>query len=533
MGLLKIVSELDDIVLKKVSRWGLPIMFILIIGISYGTVKVDNSDGYIPLVEIGMVDLSGRSNDSALIQAEYISEHGRPDFDLIEWKWTDGLPIVHAYAVYAIMPFTGGVNALLSLHILSSFLALLVIKRLTFRIWILQEFASLNLNLNVDLEELEEEFEEMIEDVGEMLHTVGDKIAEASESVSELDGLVKDPSGIVQKLNRDEAKEEEIAKKREEHEPSAFAHLFAVVSMFCYFFYMIQSSVSDIDSGIAMAQFFTLVAILLSTGRLEGKNPNKFLILLVVLLAILSSPVGVVVILPVLLFLVIGELSGDKKEKSFKQKFAMLLIVGIISGLASTLFVINLILDIEVTMNLMVSGFTDSLMKFAPLLAILSIIPFRRLLNPVERSFVMYGGTLFGLTFFLPAELIDQIHYTMIIPGSILAAFALVSMIEDFSSNLVEKIAVQSVKFCSTLGGIPVASTIIYASHQAVSKDIEFSDAVLSHFTTQHMIFILLGLAGFMFMIFHSRKNKEDEKEVSDDEKSDSSNEGGDSAIDV
>jgi hypothetical protein len=138
----------------------------------------------------------------------------------------------------------------------------------------------------------------------------------------------------------------------------------------------------------------------------------------------------------------------------------------------------------------------------------------------------MYGGALFGLTFLLPPELIDQVHYTMIIPGSILAAFAVVSMIEDFSSNMVEKFAVQSVKFFGTLGGIPVASTIIYASHQAVSKGTDFNDAVLSHFTTQHMIFIMLGLAGFMFMLFNSKKNEVEDEENAEDEKPDSSSHG-------
>jgi hypothetical protein len=497
MGLLKFVSELDDKSLNKASRWGLPIMLAIMITMSYGAVEIDTTNDGIPEVDITKADNTALNEDSALKQAEYIEDNGRPDFSWSEWQWTDGLPIAHSYAVYAIMPYTGGVDAIMGIHILFSFLSLFVIKHLTFRIWTLQEFASLNLSFDVDLEELEENIEELIDD-----------------AVKE---TVDDPVGFESSLTQDKAMKDEIAQKREGHEPSALAHLFAVVSMFCYFFYSMQSSAADVDSGIAMAQFFTLLAILLSTSRLEGKAPNKIFISLAIVLAIFSSPIGVIVILPVLLFLIIGELSEDKEEKSFKQKIAGMVLIGILTAFASSLLAVNLIHDFEATIDIMVSGFTDSLMEFAPFLAMLSIIPFRRLFEPVERSFVIYGGALFGLTFFLPSQLLEQVHYSMIIPGAILAAFALVSLIEDFSTNVIEKMAIHSVKFCSVLGGIPIMSTLIYASHQTLTKGKDFNDAVLSNFTTLHMIMIMLGLAGFIFMIFNSG-DEEEESEITPNE---------------
>lgn len=518
MGLLKFVSELDEKALKQVSRWGLPIMLGIMITMSYGAVDIDTTNGGVPEVDIVKADNTALNDDSAVKQAEYIEENGRPDFSWSEWEWTDGLPLVHSYAVYAAMSYAGGANAIMGLHILFSFLSLLVIRRLTFRIWTLQEFASLNLSLDVDLDELEEDFESLIDDVGGMIEHASDTVTKITTSADNVKQTVNSPSRINPSPTQDKTKEDEIAKKRKEHTPSSLAHLFAVVSMFCYFFYAMKSSAADVDSGIAMAQFFTLLAILLSTSRLEGKAPNKILITFTAMLAIFSSPIGIIVIFPILLFLIIGELSEGQEEQSFKQKIAMVVLFSLITIFASSLFVVNLIHDFEVAIDMMVSGFLDSLMVFAPFLAILSVVPFRKLLEPVERSFVIYGGFLFGLTFFLPPQLLEQVQYSMIIPGAILAAFAVTSLIEDFSTNLIEKVAIHSVKFFATLGGLPVMSTIIYASYQVMAKGNDFNDAVLSHFTTQHMIITMLGLFGLMFMIFSSGNDEDEEAEITPNE---------------
>jgi Na+/melibiose symporter-like transporter len=101
------------------------------------------------------------------------------------------------------------------------------------------------------------------------------------------------------------------------------------------------------------------------------------------------------------------------------------------------------------------------------------------------------------------------------IPGSILAAFAITSLVEDFTTNVVDKIAIHSVKFFATLGLLPLISIIIRVVQQVSSGDNGVNAALQDNITTRYLITIGIGLIGLMLLIFTLRRDNS-EKASSD-----------------
>lgn len=512
MRLLKRISEMDKSALKRIARLGLPCLLIAILAMSVANFSIDYSSNSIPEVEVEKKDLTPPEEDLSVEQSEDLEKGDIPSTD-IDWK--DGFPIVHSFVLYQLSKSMEMGSAVVAIHVFCTFVTLVLIRKVTLRIWTLQEIA--NINLKVDLDELQEEAEEIIENLDEMISSVGEKIETGKEKISTLKQATEDPSILKDELQSktEEEKEREekqqIAKKRMKEEPSTMAQLFSTTAMFSYFFFMIQVDSSELPSGIAMAQMFTLLAILLSTSRLVGKKPHSYLIIPAIILAALSSPIGPLVILPVLLFLIIGELSADNDESSLMKKLAIAFLVAIIGGLATSLLVNNLLSDFNSAFGTMLGGMAQSLLVFTPLLAMLSLIPFDRLREPVERSFVIYGGSIFALTFFIPEQLISQLHYALLIPGSILAAFAVTSLIEDFTTELFEKVAIHSVKFFATLGALPIVSMAVQAAQQANADDTGFMSAIKDEMSTRNLLFIGIGLIGLFFLIMAMRRDKKEE----------------------
>jgi hypothetical protein len=250
-----------------------------------------------------------------------------------------------------------------------------------------------------------------------------------------------------------------------------------------------------------LSQMFTLIAIYLSTAKLSGDQPKLWLIGPTLLLAMLSSTIGVFALIPVTLFLILGELKADNETASLKKKLAIVFLGVLFGGIATSSLVSSLTTDSMDTASLFISGLTNGMVEFALLIAMLTLIPLKRLKEPIERSMVIYGGSLFGLTFFLPQEMQSQIQYAIIIPGSILGSFAVVGMVEDFLSNLVEKMAKNAAKFFGTLGGLPLVSTIIDASYGAMAEGTEFMTGMSESITSTHLVMIGTGLTGIFFML--------------------------------
>jgi hypothetical protein len=535
MGALHFLTKLDDIILKRVLNWSLPIMLALLVTFSMAELSIDHNPGGIPDVDFDMKEISNNPDDPSIDYSNDIGDNWVPALSWQDMDWKDGLPLAHAYAVKALQTKLSVGNSVLAINIFCSFVSLLLIRKITLRIWTLQELGGINLSIDIDevgdsMEGIVEEIGDILENAESLISEANTKIKEGKESLGAIKRVANDPLTLGEELDsrNDESSSSEsstiseeevdkhaIAKKRAKDEPSMMAKMFSIIAMFSYFFYLVQADVNSLPLGIAMAQMFTLFAVLFSTSRLAGKKPHSFLIVPAIILSILSSPIGVIVVLPVLLFLIIGELTEDEGERSMGKKVALALLFAVIGGLATALLVSNILTDLESVVGVMVAGIVASLLTFTPFLAILSIIPLDKILEPVERSFIIYLGALFGLTLLSPPSLLGQLHYAIIIPGSILAAFAITNMLEDFTTDLVEKVTINSVKFFATLGALPIISIVIHASHKTAATSESFYNSILEHFTISHLLMIGIGLTGLMYLMFSSgdRTPKEDSSE--------------------
>jgi len=472
------ITNLEKNWLNKAANWGFVIAVIglIIINFTDTSIYLDGIDS--AGVEITRTDISQMANDSAVVQAESVMSEGKPSFDLDNWDPMSGLPIVHAYVAGGLGLLVGAANAVLLTNIIASLISLFLIRRLAISLWSIQEMA--NFFNKIDIEEIIEDVGEAIGDVGEAMEDIGGNLPESTSH-------------------------------KEEFEPSVYAHLFSVLTMCSYLFYVMKSNVSTTDPGIALSQMFTLIAIHLSTAKLSGDKPKLWLIGPTLLLAMLSSTIGVFALMPVTLFLILGELKANNETASLKKKLAMAFLGVLFGGLIAFSLASSLTTDYLETASLFISGLTNGMVEFAPLIALLTVIPLKRLKEPIERSMVIYGGSLFALTFFLPQEIQSQIQYAIIIPGSILGSFAVVGMIEDFLSDLVENIAKNAAKFFVTLGGLPLASTIIEAGYGAMAKGTGFMGGVSASITGTHLVMIGTGLTGIFFMLVKRRSAHTDE----------------------
>ena len=524
MGALHFLTKLDDIILKRVLNWSLPIMLALLVTFSMAEVSINHNPGGIPDVDLEIKEVSNNPDDPSIDYSNDIDDNWIPALSWQDLDWKDGLPLAHAYAVKALQTKLSVANSVLAINIFCSFVSLLLIRKITLRIWTLQELGAINLSIDVDevgdsMEDIVEEIDDILENTESLISEASTKIEEGKESLGTIKRVADDPLTLGEELRakNDESSSSEsstiseegadkhaIAKKRAKDEPSMMAKMFSIIAMFSYFFYLVQADVNSLPLGIAMAQMFTLFAVLFSTSRLAGKKPHSFLIVPAIILSILSSPIGVIVVLPVLLFLIIGELTEDEEERSMVKKVALALLFAVIGGLATSLLVSNILDDLESVVGVMVAGIVASLLTFTPFLAILSIIPLDKMLEPVERSFIIYLGALFGLTLFSPPSLLGQLHYAILIPGSILAAFAITNMLEDYTTDFVEKVTINSVKFFATLGALPILSMAIHASHKTAETGESFYNSILEHFTISHMLMIGIGLTGLMYLMFSS-----------------------------
>ena len=465
------ITNLEKNWLNKAANWGFVIAVIGLIIINFTDTSIYLNGTDSAGIEITRTEISQMANDSAVVQAESVMSDGIPSFDLDNWDPMSGLPIVHAYVAGGLGLLVGAANAVLLTNVIASVISLFLIRRLAILLWSIQEMA--NFFNKIDIEEI-------IEDVGEAIEDIGENIAESI-----------------------------IPEK--EFEPSVYAHLFSVLTMFSYLFYVMKSNASTTDPGIALSQMFTLIAIHLSTAKLSGDKPKLWLIGPTLLLAMLSSTIGVFALMPVTLFLILGELKADNETASLKKKLAMVFLGVLFGGMITSSLVSSLTTDSLETASLFISGLTNGMVEFAPLIAMLTVIPFKRLKEPIERSMVIYGGSLFALTFFLPQEMQSQIQYAIIIPGSILGSFAVVGMIEDFLSELVENIARNAAKFFATLGGLPLASTIIAAGYGAMAKGTDFMGGMSASITGTHLVMIGTGFIGIFFMLVKKRSVHADE----------------------
>lgn len=461
MGMKNFITTLEKNWLIKAANWGFVIAIIGLLVVNFTDTSIylngTNSAG----IEISRVDVSGMADDNAVFQAESVMTDGVPNYDLDNWDPMNGLPIVHAYVAGTLGLLVGAANAVLLTNVIASVISLFLIRRLAILLWSIQEMANFFNKIDVD---------EIIEDVEQAFEEMGDGIKES-------------------------------ILPENDYEPSVYAHLFSVLTMFSYLLYIMKSSVTTVDPGIALSQMFTLIAIYLSTAKLSGDKPKLWLIGPTLLLAMLSSTIGVFALIPVTLFLILGELKADNETASLKKKLAIVFLGVLFGGIATSSLVSSLTTDSMDTASLFISGLTNGMVEFALLIAMLTLIPLKRLKEPIERSMVIYGGSLFGLTFFLPQEMQSQIQYAIIIPGSILGSFAVVGMVEDFLSNLVEKMAKNAAKFFGTLGGLPLVSTIIDASYGAMAEGTEFMTGMSESITSTHLVMIGTGLTGIFFML--------------------------------
>jgi len=478
MGLKTFITNLEKNWLNKAANWGFVIAVIGLIIINFTDTGIYLNGIDSAGIEITRTDTSLMANDSAVIQAESVMSEGVPSFDLENWDPMSGLPIVHAYVAGSLGLLVGAANAVLLTNVIASVISLFLVRRLAISLWSIQEMA--NFFKKIDIEEIIENVEEAIEDIGEKaIEDIGEDLPDVNS--------------------------------KKEFEPSVYAHLFSVLTMFSYLFYIMKSNVSATDPGIALSQMFTLIAIHLSTAKLSGDKPKLWLIGPTLLLAMLSSTIGVFALMPVTLFLILGELKADNETASLKKKFAMAFLGILFGGLITLSLASSLTTDYLETAALFISGLTNGMVEFAPLIAMLTVIPLKRLKEPIERSMVIYGGSLFALTFFLPQEIQSQIQYAIIIPGTLLGSFAVVGMIEDFLSELVENIAKNAAKFFATLGGLPLASTIIAAGYGAMAKGTDFMGGVSASITGTHLMMIGTGLTGIFFMLVKKRSANSDE----------------------
>ena len=372
MGLKTFITNLEKNWLNKAANWGFVIAVIGLIIINFTDTGIYLNGIDSAGIEITRTDTSLMANDSAVIQAESVMSEGVPSFDLENWDPMSGLPIVHAYVAGSLGLLVGAANAVLLTNVIASVISLFLVRRLAISLWSIQEMA--NFFKKIDIEEIIENVEEAIEDIGEKaIEDIGEDLPDVNS--------------------------------KKEFEPSVYAHLFSVLTMFSYLFYIMKSNVSATDPGIALSQMFTLIAIHLSTAKLSGDKPKLWLIGPTLLLAMLSSTIGVFALMPVTLFLILGELKANNETASLKKKLAMAFLGVLFGGLIAFSLASSLTTDYLETASLFISGLTNGMVEFAPLIALLTVIPLKRLKEPIERSMVIYGGSLFALTFFLPQEI--------------------------------------------------------------------------------------------------------------------------------